>query len=211
MKAKKIETLDGKTREYVKKAAEEVSILSKVDIKKAGKIVVSLIRYPFDYLRKLNEEQPLNVFLIDLSEAYLSAIALNRLKNWIMGKISFRQAITTPPSRASLVGALVQAVPVDAGRVTSQPYWRWLIDYVRKHPSFRKLSQIENALNSQNSKRSYPSILPAVAMLGTTYALLARHRYINEHYVQTGSNFHPFYLAPIGPQKWQAQNNNLLN
>lgn len=209
MKAKKIETLDGKTREYVKKAAEEVSILSKVDIKKAGKIVISLIRYPFDYLRKLNEEQPLNVFLIDLSEAFLSAIALNRLKNWIMGKISFRQAITTPPSRASLVGALVQAVPVDAGKVTSQPYWRWLIDYQRKRP-WKHISKIERALNSQNSKRSYPTIVPALAALGTTYALYARHRYMNHYYSQTHDSTNPFYLAPQNRQgPWSAKN--LLN
>lgn len=144
-----------------------------------------------------------------MSEAFVDAFALNRLKNWILGKITFRQAITTPPSRASLVGALVQAVPVDAGKVTSQPKWRWLIDYQRKHPNFKKLVKIENALNSQNSKRSYPSIVPALATVGTTYGLIARHRYINNNYYQFGNDFHPFNLAPKhGENTWTQK---LLN
>lgn len=205
MTAKKIETLDGKTRENFNKVVDEGSVINHVDKKKAVKSVLGVIRMPFDYLRE-RDNTTIGQYLITFTEAFVDAYIVNRVVRWLAGKLTFQQMISTPPRRASVLGALINAIPVDAGKTNVQPHWRWLIDYQRKHPNFRHITKIEKSFNNYLNQQSSHPIVPALATLGTTYALLARHRYVNSHYVQTHNSFNPFYLTPNVPNKFGLLN-----
>lgn len=201
MTAKKIETLDGKTRDNFNKAVEEASVINHIDKKKATKSLLYLIRAPFDFLRE-RDNTTIGQYLITFTEAFVDYYVISRVTRWLAGKMSFKEMISTPPRRASVLGALINAVPVDAGKTNVQPYWRWMIDYLNKHPSLRHHLKIEKALENPPYQQSSHWLPTALGALGTTYALLARHRYINSQYTQTHSNLNPFYLSPKPAQNF---------